>query len=484
MRLRLRLRLNTNGNTTMLQPESLPENMLQSIIQHILHDYNDHHDDDSSTDAPRFYTIAKRTESATTSQKCPLRTRTLMSLMLTSRHLYTAVKPLFYHHILIPHWNIEKGRHVTWTFYECITRDRNPDLDRDGDRGFTQYIHSATLNTAHFKGYRYDPSTPVFGGRWELAVYESSDERGTTPGELAALMGMLFFSCPNLRRLSVVEFNAWGPLEEQEITDDTTGVRFRFRRGTSPVTHLTLANCGAKEAALTSLLSWPRALETLHYDARQAAWSLHYRGTADGSEDEEEEEEEEEEAEWTCAALVRALSSQKGTLRELTLTRQTPDCERMYMGPRINLSEFAALRVLRIYEVFLVGVEPGRQAWRAVPPNLEVLEVFYDDACYQGIRLFGVYPGEDLDLRDDVELHRWWEGLWLNELLVQRGLGRFPALKTVRVCTTENERGSWHGRSGERTMRLWELPLCIRDAAREADVHVEVWLNAPDHWSN
>ncbi|CEL06537.1 hypothetical protein ASPCAL09710 [Aspergillus calidoustus] len=441
----------------MPQPELLPEDVLHVILQHILHD----HDHDVSPTPPHFYNVADWTEAATKSQKCPQRTRTLRSLMLTSRRLYALVKPLFYRDILVPQWNIEQGKHVTWTFYQCIARD--PAL-RD-------LIHSAVLNTDHFRGY--DLSSPVFAGRWQLAVYESPDERGSTPGELAALMETLFFKCANLRRLTVVEFNAWNALVDE---DSETG--FRFRPRTSPITHLTLAKCGAKERALTSLLAWPRALQTLHYDANQSAWAFHY------------DEEEDEEAEWTCAAFVRALAAQKSTLTELSLTRQTPDHERMFMGPRIDLSGFARLRVLRIFELFLVGVEPADQAWRGMPPNLEVLEVFYDDASYQGIRFFAGHPAEDRrfdegaehegdgDGEEDVDLEEWWKWLWLRALLAEQGMGRFPALKTVRVYTTESEPESGYGRGRGQSMRLWKLPRCIRESARQAAVHVEVWLGA------
>ncbi|KAL3492300.1 hypothetical protein BJX62DRAFT_236332 [Aspergillus germanicus] len=443
----------------MPQPESLPEDILHLIIQHILNDKDD------STNPPLFYEVAKWSKKATESQKCSQRTRTLRSLMLTSQHLYAFVKPLFYRDIVVPEWHIGKQRHVTWMFYQTLNAE------------LTQHIHSAVINTSHFKGY--DPSIPVFAGRYQLAVYESPDERGSNPVELSALLGTLLFWSPNLRKLTVVEFNAWYALPEGGTENPL------WHPGTSPLTHLGLMDCGAKEAALTSLLAWPRALQTLHYDADQGACAMHYH----------EEPEEEEETEWTCAAFVRALRAQKATLSELLLTRKTPECERMYRGPRIDLSEFSALRVLKIFEVFLTGVEPEEHTWRGVPPNIELLEVFYDDASYQGVRFFEGYPedrfsdreqayseyedeDEDRDRRAEVEVEEWWDGLWLSALLVERVMGGFPSLKTVRIYTTEGEPGTWFNENRERKRRLWKLPRCIKDSARQADVKVEVWLSA------
>ncbi|KAL3441785.1 hypothetical protein BJX65DRAFT_313516 [Aspergillus insuetus] len=449
----------------MPQPQSLPEDILHLIIQHILDD------NDDSTAPPHFYEVADSSKNATESQKCSQRTRTLRSLMLTSRHLYALVKPLFYRDIVVPQWHANKQRHITWMFYETISR--NPEL--------TAYFHRAVINTSNFKGY--DQSIPVFAGRYQLAVYESLDERGSTPVELSALLGNLFFWSPNLRALTIVEINAWDALPEGGAENPL------WLPGTSPLTHLTLTHCGAKEAALTSLLAWPHALKTLHYDADQGAWAMHYH---------EDTDEDSEEGEWTCAAFVRALRTQKGTLTELLLTRKTPECERMYMGPRIDLSEFSSLRVLKIFEVFLTGVEPEEHAWRGLPPSIELLEVFYDDASYQGIRLFEGYPedrfseedqaygeyedeDEDREHRAEVEVEEWWDGLWLSRLLVERVMGGFPELKTVRVYTTEGEPGSWFNQNHERKRRLWKLPQCVKDSARQADVKVEVWLSARDY---
>lgn len=113
------------------------------------------------------------------------------------------------------------------------------------------------------------------------------------------------------------------------------------------------------------MLSWPAALEELQYDACQGAWGGHY--------------EDEPVPDWECAAFVRALQPQKATLKDLTLTRPPLAHEGLFNGPRIDLSDFTALTTLRIYHVFLCGVDDPREAWRGLPRHLEVLEVYYDD---------------------------------------------------------------------------------------------------------
>jgi hypothetical protein len=168
------------------------------------------------------------------------------------------------------------------------------------------------------------------------------------------------------------------------------------------------------------------------------------------------------------------------------------------MGPRIDLSEFRALKVLRIIHLFLVGVEESDQAWKGLPPDLEVLEVFYDDTGYETGRLFDGHPAEDDSPFSDEEdayqedeeemgerlaqaeedLEEWWRGQWLCALLVQQAAGRFPKLKTVRLYTPESEPGTWLKQDRETKIRLWTLPEFIQDLAREAAVKVEVWLCA------
>ncbi|KAJ6102293.1 hypothetical protein N7486_004720 [Penicillium sp. IBT 16267x] len=98
--------------------------------------------------------------------------------------------------------------------------------------------------------------------------------------------------------LSILRFNAMDPLE------DESGLRQFI--GRSPVTALNLIRYGAHKEALATILSWPAALEVLHYDVEQAEWGGFYDKHAKS---------------WTYAAFVRTLQPQMGSLKELTLTR-------------------------------------------------------------------------------------------------------------------------------------------------------------------
>ncbi|KAL3482696.1 hypothetical protein BJX62DRAFT_221305 [Aspergillus germanicus] len=165
-----------------------------------------------------------------------------------------------------------------------------------------------------------------------------------------------------MNTLTICDFSDWYPLDFDN--DDHVGQ--------STLLRLNLINCGAKEDALAAVLSWPAELQSLHYDADQGEWEGHY--------------ENESVVSWTCAAFVRALQHQKVHLQELTLTRVALAHEGLFMGPRIDLHDFNALTTLRILEVFLCGIENPRDCWRSLPPNLETLEVSYDDTGY--INLF------------------------------------------------------------------------------------------------
>ncbi|KAJ5806053.1 uncharacterized protein N7503_003655 [Penicillium pulvis] len=166
-----------------------------------------------------------------------------------------------------------------------------------------------------------------------------------------------FYWFPNIQSLSILGFKAMDPLE------DENGLRQFI--GKSPVTALNLIRCGAHEEALATILSWPAALEVLHYDVEQGEWDgIYVDEPAEG---------------WTCAAFVRTLQPQMGSLKELTLTRPWLDHEGLFNGPRICLRDFTALTTLRIYHVFLCGLDDPLEAWRSLPRSLEELEIFYDD---------------------------------------------------------------------------------------------------------
>ncbi|KAJ5933730.1 hypothetical protein N7454_006059 [Penicillium verhagenii] len=166
-----------------------------------------------------------------------------------------------------------------------------------------------------------------------------------------------FYWFPNIETLSIIRCNTMDPLE------DESGLR-QFS-GKSPVKALNLIRCGAQEEALSAILSWPAALEVLHYDAEQGEWGDFYNEPA---------------KRWTCAAFVRALQPQRGSLKELTLSRPWLDHEGLYTGPRIHLRDFTALTTLRIYHVFLCGEDDPLEARRSLPRCVEELEIFYDDS--------------------------------------------------------------------------------------------------------
>ncbi|KAL4874716.1 hypothetical protein BJY04DRAFT_224699 [Aspergillus karnatakaensis] len=438
----------------MAHPHYPPDDILHLILQHI---YNDR------PKAPiPFWDLAEWCKDATQSQTSSRRTRTLKSLMLTSRHLHSLVNPLFYRNVLVRKWSVERQLHLTWKFYQSLKH--NPEL--------ASYLHSAIINCSNFDPY--NPQIPVFAGGYQAVHYGHLDPNGTTNLDLSNLLTTLFCS-PNIQTLTLVEFKAWDAFQ-------FTGT------GTSLISTLSLMHCGAKEPALSSILSYPSTLKTLHYNANQGAWGMHY--------------ENQPEEEWTCAAFVRSLQSQKHCLEELTLTREYPDHEGLCQGPRLDVSDFPALKILRLFHLFLVGLEDHADAWRGLPMGLEELEVYYDDT--------GMWPDdiwsersydddneEDEDTESEPEsehphyseaAENWlrtvqvtvnpeWAGSdWLRSLLRQRQAGKFPGLKVVKVYTPEQVPVLVRGQKRDETTRLWALPEAVMELAREGGVEVEVWV--------
>ncbi|EED12978.1 hypothetical protein TSTA_054860 [Talaromyces stipitatus ATCC 10500] len=236
-----------------------------------------------------------------------------------------------------------------------------------------------------------------------------------------------YFWFPNIQALSILRFNDWEPME---FEDDS-------HIGTSPVTALNLIGCGAHEDALAAVLSWPNALEVLHYDAEQVEWDGYYG--------------DEPAKTWTCAAFVRTLQPQKATLRELTLTRPWLVHEGLGNGPRIDLSDFTALTTLRIYQVFLCGEEDPLEAWRSLPRNIEGLEVFYDD----------------------WELTRFDEDDFLRGLLAHKK-EYLPHLRTVSINSPEQ---TWDSDIEEfKPAGQWTPPSPLARAFKTVGVNIHIWL--------
>ena len=236
-----------------------------------------------------------------------------------------------------------------------------------------------------------------------------------------------FFWAPNIQRLAILRFNDWEPLEWENDS----------HVGTSPVTTLKLIDCGAHEEALAAVLSWPAALEALHYDVEQGEWDGHYSDQPVKS--------------WTCAAFVRTLQSQKDTLRELTLTRPPLVHEGLGDGPRIDLSDFMALTTLRIYHVFLCGWDDRLEAWRSLPRNLEELEVFYDD----------------------TDLTRFDEDEFLRGLLAHKR-AQLPRLRRVSINSPET---TWDSEAEAcKPSGPWTPPSPLARACETAGVKLDVYL--------
>ncbi|CDM27089.1 hypothetical protein DTO013E5_4272 [Penicillium roqueforti] len=249
-----------------------------------------------------------------------------------------------------------------------------------------------------------------------------------------------FFWFSNIRDLTIHKFSDWEPLEFPNNS----------HIGTSPVECLKLIDCGAHEGALAAVLSWPASLKTLHYDAEQGEWEGHIG--------------DEPAKTWTCAAFVRTLQPQKTTLVELTMTRPPLVHEGLGNGPRIDLSEFMALRILRIYHVFLCGWDAPHGVWKGLPHSLEVLEIFYDDTELT----------EFLSETDNLE----HDNFMLD--LIQHKRVHLPYLHTVNIYSTETVPNS---ETEEDVLEgSWRLaPSLLAREAKSAGVKLKVWLGYGDN---
>lgn len=319
--------------------------------------------------------------------------KTLHSLLLTSHRLNRLVQPIFYRDICVrDSFGKNRLHDLKWTL------EKDPSLK--------EHILSACI-----------PCNESI-----VEVYE-------------------FFWLPNIETLSILKFNDWEPL----LFDNDSHI------GTSPLKFLNLIACGAHEEALAAVLSWPAALEVLHYDAEQGEWDGHYEGHPM--------------KEWTCAAFVRTLYPQKATLRELTLTRPPLVHEGLGNGRRIDLSDFDALTTLRIHHVFLCGIDDRQEAWRALPRSIEVLEVFYDDTDLTQFLEEG-----DSNTYDPFLL-----------ALVRHKTIHLPHLRSVSINSPEH---MWDS-EGERQLPAgpWTPPSSVSSEFEAAGVKLEVWIgyvDAPD----
>ncbi|KAJ6180114.1 hypothetical protein N7519_010575 [Penicillium mononematosum] len=245
-----------------------------------------------------------------------------------------------------------------------------------------------------------------------------------------------FFWFNNLRTLTIHGFCDWDSLEF-----DNSLI------GTSPVECLRLIACGAHEEPLTTLLSWPVALKTLHYDVERHEWGLNYQFPL-------------KRRHWTCAAFMRTLQRQKPTLVELTLTRPWDNGDYLNNGPHLDLSEFTSLKTLRIYHAFLCADGHGpSEVWEGLPHSLEVLEVFYDDT------------DNDPFVWDNYECDPFVLDL------INHKRAHLPYLHSVTIHSTEKVRDSETG--GELPAGLLTLPSLAREA-ESAGIELNMWLGYED----
>jgi hypothetical protein len=321
-------------------------------------------------------------------------------------------------------------------------------------------LHSLLLTSRRFGGlltpafyrdvfardyYRAGEKRPLDQLKWSLEKTPSLSEDilsafipcGSSGPDRSIWEVIPFFWFANIQTLTIHEFKDWEPLEFESD----------LHVGTSPVECLRLIDCGAHEKALAAVLSWPAALKILHYDAEQGEWAGHYG--------------DEPAKEWTAAAFVRTLQPQKKTLEELTMTRPWLVHEGLGNGPRIDLSEFEALRTLRIYHVFLCGFDDPFGVWKVLPPNLEVLEVFYDDTdltCFLSESDDEPYDTFLLDLIRHKRTH-------------------LPHLHSVTIYSLERVYDSQSEQ--DLPAGLWTLPSPLASEAEAAEIKLNVWLGFP-----
>ncbi|KAJ5648674.1 hypothetical protein N7490_005046 [Penicillium lividum] len=327
------------------------------------------------------------------------RVKYLHSLLLASRRLNSLLTPIFYRDIFVREY-CRVGEKIPLEQLKC-SLEKNPSLQ--------EHIVSAIIPC---------------GGSWR-------------DRSIRDIFPVLWFT--NIQTLTIHWFKDWEPMQFQNNS----------HVGTSPVECLRLVDCGAHEETLATVLSWPAALKVLHYDADQGEWEGHYGDEPAKS--------------WTCAAFVRTLRSQRRTLEELTMTRPWLDHEGLFNGPRIDLSEFTALRTLRLYHVFLCGWDDPSGAWKGLPPSLEVLEVFYDDIDLT--QFLGESDDEPYDpfLLDTIRHKKV----------------NLPHLRTVTIYSFE-EVFVDPEREEALPAGLWTLPSSLAREAEAAGIKLDVWLGYPD----
>ncbi|KAJ5365377.1 hypothetical protein N7517_008263 [Penicillium concentricum] len=225
-----------------------------------------------------------------------------------------------------------------------------------------------------------------------------------------------FFWFTNIRELTIIGSYTgdWDPSFEGDS-----------HIGTSPVECLRLISCEADEEALTTIFSWPAALKKFT-SMLNKAHGIAVAGTAE---------------------------SRRGHVLHLGLGD----------GPHIDLTEFTALKTLRIYHVFLCG-EGHPEPWQSLPRSLVVLEVYYDD-----LRI-----GEYLSGADRAPLDHFIPKL------IQHKRSHLPNLHTMIVHSSEGTSDPELSTSSDWTVGLWEVPPLLAQVCDEAGVKLNVWLGSEE----
>lgn len=357
----------------------------------------------------------------------PHKAKDLYSLLLTSRQLKPLLQPIFYRDIFVRSYRPRSNRSQNsarrfFGNYEIQSYAHlAPPEDWSEKRPFDQLIWSLE-NIPSLRNLIVTAMVPCVESS---AMYYVS----------------ALFWFPNMKNLTVYHFRDW---EELEFENNA-------HVGTSVVEELRLISCGAHEEALAAVLSWPKALKTLHYDAEQGEWDGHYEGQSV--------------KEWTCEAFVRTLQPQKETLEELVMTRPRLVHEGLHNGPPIQLRDFSALKVLRIYHVFLCGFDALDGISTRLPPNLEFLEVWYDDTELWKFLV---------EHNDEPPYDRFLE------ILVRDKKSHLPKLNKVTVYTDENLYDS--DNIEELEAGRWELPAFLAHDADEAGIEINVWLGCAHYF--
>ncbi|KAF8849216.1 hypothetical protein BDZ45DRAFT_753013 [Acephala macrosclerotiorum] len=267
------------------------------------------------------------------------------------------------------------------------------------DRLFATIHNQTNINNAEISAKLYDAIEN--NGRLGLSITTAH-----LHGNLSLQSVEFIFFLPNIHTVYFRGWSDWAPFEQGMELNDGSSLS---PNGASPVTHLYLTDCGAHEGALNQLLNWPKELKELWYEASQAEWHGHYGdGNAPG---------------FTCSAVARALEPLKNSLEKLVFTRSDPNHEGLFYSNAIDLSGFSKLTELSIFHVLLVGYSAQETIWKNIPPNLESLEVWFDDSGYKNFICDGAPAG--------LERPDWLFGI------LEHKEEAFPRLGRVRVVSLE-----------------------------------------------